>query len=359
MNSSEISAIRLANQCLNGNKFNAAEDAITYLTAVQSQDYLGAKWAISQRTGILTNSELDKLYNEGRFLRTHVMRPTWHFVMPEDILWMQKLTSSRVQKINAYYYKRRELDEKVLKKCNELISEALKNNNYKTREEISEFLLQAANIEAKGERLGAILMNAELEGLICSGPLKGKQFSYALIEERAMNQRILSNDEALFELTKRYFTSHGPALIKDFAWWSGLTISEIKQGLELTKNILNSEQIKGQTYYFGEIIKAEPEEPGTIHLLPNYDELLIAYKDHSVSSDIIKAKNNIDLMRILGNHIVIMDGQVIGGWKRIPKSKNFEIQTSLLINLTKQQQQNLETEVEKFAKFIEKGVILN
>src|SRR5262245_24524323 len=170
------------------------------------------------------DDSIDELFNEGKILRTHVMRPTWHFVMPEDIRWMLKLTAPRINAVSAYYFRKMELDQAVLARSNAAISKALRGKHL-TREELGQ-VLGRAKIDAKGLRLIYLMIRAELDAVICSGPLRGKQFTYALLDERVPKCRTLKRDEALAELTIRYFTSHGPALLRDFVWWSGLTITD-------------------------------------------------------------------------------------------------------------------------------------
>ena len=239
----DIIKARISNQHLSNSNFKTSKEIVDWLGAVQSQDFNAAKWSLGIRIKDPSNKMVSKAFNEGRILRTHVMRPTWHFVAPENITWMQKLTSERVkQKLNTYN-KKLELDGRVFRKTNKIIVNALKNNNYLTRQEIKS-VLSKEGINSDTQRLGHIVSWAELDSLIVSGPLKGAQHTYALLEERAPKQKRLNKEESLKELTKLYFQSHGPALIKDFSWWSGLILKESKAGIDLNKPKLVSENVK-------------------------------------------------------------------------------------------------------------------
>jgi hypothetical protein len=214
-------------------------------------------------------------------LRTHVMRPTWHFVAAADIKWMLELTAPRVHAISAYYYRQINIDAAVAAKCREVLSKELEGGKALIRTEIAE-AFERNNIDTKTPlRFGYLLMHAELDGFICSGPLRGKQHTYMLLSERAPQATALERDEALALLVRRFFTSHGPALIKDFVWWSGLTVADTKRGLELAKDYLNQEDINGQTYWFAADMQHHTLAKKPAFLLPSYDEYGVAYKDHS------------------------------------------------------------------------------
>lgn len=308
-----IAAQRLHNQQLVAPTCRTPAEVVAWLGAVQSQDFAAAKWALALRVPGMTDAEIERDYNEGTFLRLHVMRPTWHFVVPEDIRWIVELTAPRVNAQNGYRYRQLELDEPTLARGCEVVSNALRGGNYLTREELRA-VLEQAGIAADGQRMAYILHRAELEALICSGPRRGKQFTYALLDERAPNAKSLPRDEALAELTRRYFTSHGPAQAKDFVWWSGLTVADVKAGLEMAKAHLVEETIDGKTYWRGETTRdaSVPESPHVL-LIPPFDEYTIAYKDHSAVLD--AALPEPPKMELYGG-VTVIDGQVVGVWRR-------------------------------------------
>lgn len=249
MTFAEIARYRLINQQLADTRIKSAVEMVEWFGAVQGQEYGPTKWGLGLRLPHLTDCDIEKELAEGRILRTHLLRPTWHFVSAADIHWLLKLTAPRVYKVNAFMYRRLELGEKVLNRCNEIIVETLQGGKQLTREAINEEL-KKNDILAKGHRLSYIMMNAELEGVICSGPRQGNQFTYALLDERVKCGKSLEKDEALAELSKRYFSSRGPATVKDFATWSGLTITDCKKGMEMNKALLQKEIIEQQEYIF-------------------------------------------------------------------------------------------------------------
>ena len=222
------------------------------------------------------DADIERAFNEGRILRTHVMRPTWHFVTPADIRWLLELTAPRVQRIMASYNRRLELDAKTFTRATAVFERALANRQFLTRLELGE-RLSRAGLPAAGQRLAHLAMHAELEGVICSGPRRGKQFTYALVAERAPNARRLSRDESLAELTLRYFRSHGPATIRDFVWWSGLTTADTKRGLEM--NQARRQQVGDRIYWTVGRAASVPARVKMAHLLPIYDEYLVSYRD--------------------------------------------------------------------------------
>ena len=235
MKTSDILPRRLRSQRVVGpgaRKFESAREAVHWMGAVQSQDYLAAKWAVGQRMKACTDAAFDEAFSRGDILRTHVLRPTWHFVSPADLRWMLALTAPRVNALRAYYNRQHGLDEAVFARSRAVIAKALEGGAHRTRDELGD-ILATAKIGGGPERRGNILLDAELEGLVCSGPLRGKHHTYALVEARAPEAaRAPSRDEALAELARRFFVSHGPATLKDYVWWSGLTVADARAGVE-------------------------------------------------------------------------------------------------------------------------------
>ncbi|WP_437580828.1 winged helix DNA-binding domain-containing protein [Sorangium sp. So ce887] len=349
MDNLDIIRQRLHNERLVGPPCERPEDVVQWLCAVQAQDYAGAKWAIAQRTTGVTDAELDRLFDDGKILRTHVLRPTWHLVMPQDIRWMLGLTAPRVNAANAYPYRQLELDDAVFARSNDALVRALQGGAQLTRTEIAR-VYEEAGIRASGLRLAYLLMRAELDAILCSGPLRGKQFTYALLDERAPRAKAQGRDEALAELTRRYFASHGPALVKDFAWWSGLTLTEARAGIEMASAHLQHETVDGKVHWFAakQARCGELETP-LVHLLPNYDEYVIAYKDHSATLDPA-------LLRAAGDalmaHIVVLDGRVVGGWRRTIQRRAVTVTMNLPLRPRKSEKAALQRAIERYSRFL-------
>jgi hypothetical protein len=326
---------------------------------MQSQDYAGAKWAIAQRLVNVFDSDLDELFNSGKILRTHVMRPTWHFVAPEDIRWLLQITAHRVNAASAYYFRSVELDARVFRRTNATISKALRGGVHLTRGELAARLLRAG-IAVTGLRLVYIIMRAELDGVICSGPLRGRQFTYALLEERVPPAKTRTREEALCELTTRYFAGHGPALIEDFAWWSGLTLTEAREGVQLARTRITQHTFDGRAYWMdtqsaSDLRPEHKRNPGAlVRLLPNYDEYLIAYKERSTSSHpLLKGRLKAGDSPVTA-HLVVRDGYVIGGWRRALKKNEVTISVNLLLPISAAERKALLVECNRYAAFLGK-----
>lgn len=348
---SEIAQLRLQNQRLIGTPFATPEDAVRWFGAIQSQDYGGAKWGIGQRTEGAADAALDRAFDDGAILRTHAMRPTWHFVLPADIRWLQMLTAPRVHVASAFMYRKLELDAAIIARSNALIAGALRGSNQLTRNELGDALARGG-IAASGQRLAYFVMHAELDALICSGARRGKQFTYALLDERVPATPARDRDEALAELMCRYFTSHGPATVHDCAWWSGLTIAEVKRGIALVAPPLAHAEIAGKTYWFAPATTTARFETPIIHLLPNYDEHLVAYRDHRASFDAALYGNVPPTSAALLANIVVRDGNVIGGWKHAVKAREIVIATDLLVALDRAESAALRDAVDTYSRFM-------
>jgi hypothetical protein len=288
---------------------------------VQAQDYAGAKWALAQRLRGVTEATLEHELDEGRILRTHVLRPTWHFVTAEDIRWMLALTASRVSAAMAPVNRRLELDGSVFRKSSAVFEKALAGGQCLTRTELRARLERSGITVGTGQRLGHLVMQSELDAVLCSGPRRGKQFTYALLDERAPSTPTFSRDEALLELTRRYFATRSPATARDFAWWSGLTVSDSKRGIELGIGDLEPLTIGDQQYWRAADCRLPRPSPSA-HLLPNYDEYFIGFRDRRAIARRIGNPWPVLGASALVPHVIVVDGELVGTWKRtIEKDK--------------------------------------
>ena len=325
----DIALRRLFAQRLAGEPLASPVEVVRWLGAVQSQDYVGAKWAVAQRSRRSTDAELDRLFDAGSILRTHVLRPTWHFVLPEDAWWLTELTGPRVQRGLAGRYRQLDIDAKVIARSNAALARALARGQHLTRPDIGQVLANSG-LQTEGQRLPHLIMAAELEGLIVSGPRRGKEFTYALLEERAPGARRLDRADALRELTLRFFRGHGPAQVRDFVWWSGLTAAEARHGLEAAGDALAREVIDGHEYWSGDHSVPRAWHSPTAHLLPNFDEYTVAYRDRdALYVDGPFEPSLFPFGSILGN-VVTVDGQVRGAWRRTVTSAAVRVEIRLL-----------------------------
>jgi hypothetical protein len=255
-------------------------ELVAWFGAVQAQEYAQTKWSLGLRLPNLKDDDIEKDFTDGKILRTHLLRPTWHFVTAQDIRWILKLTSERVNAANAYMYRKLELDSSVFNRCQKILINTLEGNKQCTRIELNEEF-KKEKIIAEGHRLTYIMMQAELAGVICSGARKGNQFTYALLEERVAPTGSFDKDEALSKLAKQYFTSRGPATVKDFSTWSGLTLTDCKKGVETIKSGFMKETVEGDECYYPSGVSLNDKTVPGIYLLPIYDELIMGYEDRS------------------------------------------------------------------------------
>jgi hypothetical protein len=349
MNKEDIAHWRLHNLRLSDAALEAPEDVVGWLCAVQSQDFGPAKWSLAERTGGVGDAAVDRAFADGAILRTHVLRPTWHFVLPTDIRWMLELTAPRVHALNAYYYRQLGLDDAVFERCNALLAGALQGGVHLTRKQLAA-ALERAGVALGGFRLAYLLMNAELRGIVCSGAPSGKQHTYALLEERTPPAEPRTRDEALAELTVRYYTSHGPATVKDFGWWSSLTAADIRRGLEMVASRLQHEVVDGVAYWFaGSAPSARPATP-TVHLLQGYDEYIVGY---SQSKSVLNlAGRTLIQDRPIFNGVAILDGQVAGHWKRTLNSGTVAFEVALYEPFDAAQAKALQAAADRQGEFL-------
>ena len=301
------------------------------------------------------DAAIEEAFARGEILRTHVMRPTWHFVTPEDIRWMLDLTAPRIKTAMAHMDRQLGLDKSILKKSIAALRKALQGNQRLTRAELAP-ILEKAGVSTDGYRMGQLMGHAELDQIICSGGRKGKQFTYALLEARAPQSKSLERDDALAELAKRYFRSHGPATLQDFVWWSGLTVNDARKGIEFVKSQLACETIADQSYWFVDAPAARNPFAGA-HLLPNYDEYTVGYTDRisifdTVHTDQLDSRGN-----FIFQHVIILDGLVVGTWKRTIKKKEVLMELSSFMTLTDAQNQAILTAAQNYGKFLELPVV--
>ncbi len=324
----DISKYRLINQQIAATKSIAspvknAPEIVAWLCAVQAQEYAQTKWGLGLRLRHLKDFDIEKDFTDGKILRTHVLRPTWHFVTAEDIRWILMLTAPRVNAANAYMYRKLELEAKLFNRCNNILEKVLRGGKQLTRDMLNlEF--KKNKIKAEGHRLSYIMMRAELDGIICSGARQGNQFTYALLEERVPSRTSKTPDKALAEITKRYFTSRGPATVKDFSTWSGLTLTACKNGIESVKSHFLQEVIENDIYYFPPSISLNKKKFQEMQLLPIYDEFIMGYKNRSA---ILYFFNGMDPRpHFRFDCTIVFDGQIIGTWKRTVKPKKIQVE---------------------------------
>jgi len=333
MNSREIVQLRLVNQHLaktrsptpqqiTGAEVATPQQVVKWMGCIQAQDYGMAKWAVGCRLPQTTAASVEQDFNEGKFLRTHVLRPTWHFICPDDIRWMLKLSAPRIRTFARPYHKQLGIDAALLRKSKKIITTALGRHKKLTRPQLTE-LLKKEKIDTTDTRVGHLLIDAELDALICSAGRVGQQFAYGLLDEQAPASPQLTEEEAIIRLAGIYFPSRGPATIQDFAWWAGLTLTDARKGLEAHKHNLHSTSLRGLEYWFTHPTAANPPTTST-YLLPAFDEFTVAYK---YREDILDPQYAAACFSGL-NPVILHNHKLAATWRRTDKGKNILVETT-------------------------------
>ena len=350
MNLNEIALRRLVNQQIALPFFNSAAEITRWLGAVQAQDFPMSKWALGVRFPGSTDKTVESAIDEGEIIRTHVLRPTWHLVSSADVHWMLELSAPQIKSASGARDKELGLTEAAFTRCNSLLEKALRDDNHLTREELVK-LLAAAGFSNDNNRVSHILMRAEIEGIIGSGSTKAGKQTYAILHERVPKTKTLKRDEAAAELARRYFTSHGPATLKDFVWWSGLPVKECRQAIEDIKTSFVSETSGDETYWLAPSVTIPKFEKDVVLLLPAFDEFIISYKNRTAS---LPFENHIRAVLINGifRPVIVQNGKVIGIWKRTLKNGTVIIETEYFGSPDKTTKKQVEEEFEKYAQFL-------
>lgn len=347
-----IGNIRLHNQQISGTTFTTAQEIVNWMGAMQAQDYNMAKWAIGVRLPNSSEQQIETALDNGEIIRTHVLRPTWHFVSANDVYWLLELSAPQIKTQLNSRHKQLEITEAIVTKSNNILEKSLANNNYLTRDELVTEL-QKSQIATDNNRTSHLLLRAELDGIICNGPVKNKKQTYALLPERVPHKQFLAREEALGKLAQIYFASHGPASLQDFTWWSGLSITDARKALELVKSSFISETIQSSTYWFSAASANFTNKSDGIYLLPAFDEFIISYKDRTASLLLENHKKAISDNGLF-RPVLVVDDKVIGLWKRILKKSSVLIEVEFWHPPTRTAMSLMHKEAEKFSYFLEK-----
>lgn len=345
-----LSNLRLHTQRLIGPKFPTAAAAVSFFGAVQGQDLLPAMWALGLRVQHATESRIEQATFDRQLVRTWPLRNTVHFVTPADIRWMLELSAPRALKENA---RQRELglDEATFARARRIIEYALRDGQPHTRQSLRR-ALDDGGVSTEGQRGIHILGRLAQDGLICMGPRAGKQPTFVLIDAWLPPAPALTRDEALAELARRYFTSHGPATIQDYIWWCGLAAAEARAGLEMVKSGLAQETIGKQVYWFD--LAGPVAERGTApvaHLLPFLDEYIVAYKDRTAVS-LLEYNKLVDSGNLIFHQPILIDGLVVGIWTRKLDKETVVITTQLFRPLAADEIEVLTVEADRYGAFL-------
>lgn len=349
MTLTQIAEYRLQNQQIARPMPGDPKGVVAWLGAVQAQDYAHAKWAIGLRMEGSTDANIEQAIDRGDIVRTHVLRPTWHFVAAEDVRWMLALSAPQIGAANAAMERQLGLDGALFKRANSIIQKALKGNKQLTREELMAELAKTG-IVTNSLQAAHIMFHAELEAIVCNGSRRGKQLTYALLDERIPPVAMPDRRDALAELARRYFTSHAPATLADFQWWSGLRAADAREGLESIKHILIQEVVDNQAFWMPHHFSARAITSPALYFLPAFDEFLVSYKDRSASLDPSRR-----VQAITGNGIfkpvIVVNGRVKGIWQRAFRKNGVSIDVEMFEMLSADENNAFEIAAKRFESF--------
>jgi hypothetical protein len=348
---SVISHLRLRAQLVTQPAAATPEAIVAHLGAVQAQDYQGALWSIALRIAGATRADVERAIAAQTIIRTWPMRGTLHFVPAVDARWMLELMTPRIMKSAEGRHRQLELDEPTFRRSRTLIAKALTRESVLTRSALFA-TLETGKISTAGQRGIHILQRLCMERMLCYGPHSEKQPTFVLFDQWIPTSRSLDRDYALRTIAERFFVSHGPATIRDFIWWTGLTVAEAKRGLQAAQPQLERLVVDDNELWMSNALPALNDDEPRAHLLPGFDEFMLGYKDRSAalaprhSGRIVPGGNGMFLSTL------VLDGQVCGTWRRTTRAKTVEIEASSFARLKASDKKEFARPVERYSTFL-------
>lgn len=345
----DLSDRRLGNQFIDGSSLTDPLEVVRGLTAVQAQDFYAATWAVGLRLRNASDADIETAMRERRIVRTWPMRGTLHFVASEDVRWILDLLAPRTLQRSAAHLKREfDVDAALVKRCRKIIESAFARQSALTRDELYRHL-EAQKIATTKMRGVHVLWWLAHEQFLCYGPRKGKHGMLVLMDEWVPAAPKISRDEALARLAERYFAHHGPATIQDFAWWSGLTLTDARRGTDAAAERLVCETQGETTWWFGK--DRRPRKRFPAHLLPVYDEFMIGYADRTAALDPRHAKNS-----KVGHGIfrapVLIEGRIAGSWTREIRKDHVAITVAPIQPFNDTQMKAVDAAAQRYGRFL-------
>ena len=360
-----IATLRLATQRIQGPPGGATPtETVRHLLAVQAQDFAGAKWSVGLRSPGATDAAIDAALAAGEIVRSWPMRGTLHFVPPEDLGWMLSLTAARTIRSAAGRHRDLELTEAQFEHARAVALAELGGGRVLSRDALLARFV-AAGIEVTGQRGIHILQRLSLWRVIVFGPLlpsptgKANQQSFVLLDEWVPAPRTLQRDEALGEFALRYFTGHGPATVRDFAWWSSLTLADARAGLAIVRDRLDALDLDGTQYFLPRdaAAVASGHRASQTFALPGFDEYLLGYQNRGAAlapehaEVIVPGKNGLFLPTI------VVGGEVVGTWRRTVTAKGVSVEPQPFAPLSTASARGFDRAIHDYAAFIDRPLL--
>jgi hypothetical protein len=348
MSLQNVARLRLINQNIVNDGAKTALEVTQHMGAMQAQDYYGSLWALGLRTG-LTEKEIITVIVDRKIIRTWPQRGTLHFVPAEDTKWLVSLSAERLLHGARHRQERLDLSDKILVLSKKALTKALQGNQLLTRPQVME-VLEDAGVSTKGGRGYHILWYLSQSGVIYVGPMQAKQQTFGLLDDLVPQPKSYSRQAGIAELARRYFISHGPATLQDFMWWTGLTAADAKGALEANKSSLQSEKIANKDFWMAKNTALGVDN--TAFLLPGFDEYMLGYKDRSAALHPDYAQAIIPGGNGMFASTIVLDGQVVGTWKRVLKKDHVQITLAPFQRLAKTDIQKIQAAAERYGHFV-------
>jgi hypothetical protein len=304
-----IARQRVQQQGLAAARFTGAAEVVAWFGAMQAQDYPGMLWALGMRVRGADEAAIERAIADGDVVRTHLFRGTWQCIARDDVRWMLALGAGPVRKLMARRLAVLELDDRTVGRGGELVARALEGGQQRTRDELAE-ALRRGGIDVEGQRLAHLVGCAELAGIACSGGRRGKQTTYALLDERVPPQPARTREEMLAELARRFFQSRGPATVDDLVWWSGLPITAAREAVALA----GVELVERDGRSYGRL-EPRAARASAAQLLPAFDEYLIGYRVRDAQLDPAHT-SRVNAGGGMFHATFTVDGAMLGTWRR-------------------------------------------
>ncbi len=351
MTPKDISTTRLIRQQIARQSFKKPEQVVSWMGAIQAQDYPGGVWGVGLRTSGSTITDVEKAIATGKIVRTWPMRGTLHFVAAQDVAWMIDLSAPKILPSSVARWQYLHLTDEIVSKARKVTIKALEGGKRLTRKEFYG-VLEKNGIDPGGSRGLHLIGRMALEKVICMGPHQGKQATVVLFDEWIPTSTKFTREESLAEFAKRYFTSHGPATLEDFVWWAGLRITDARRGIELNGTRLHKEIIGEKTYYLTGDMELSKIASPDVHILPPFDEYLVAYKDRSAAIDLIHTPKVFRSANGVFSPVVVIDGKVEGIWKRVVQKNSVICKPEMFLSLKGVQEKALTTAIDRYHTFL-------